>query len=218
MATKPPTSPPAGTIFASQIIGMVPLTIDFMGLMTHTPSSWVWDFGDGKKQSFKSPDNSETQNASLSHTYTDDGVFTVNLTGTNSVGTNLVYSAQIIVTKPNAPNASFTATPIVSSPLTINFVGSSTGNPLGWLWDFGDSSNSRVKNPTHIYKKAGTYTVNYVEIHSNGAYKTSTQTIVVVDNMLSAILSAYGLIIGITTVICILLIISCIASMFMGRK
>lgn len=106
--------------------------------------------------------------------------------------------------------------PIITTPLIINFTCISTGNPLGWLWDFGDTTSSNLQNPTHTYTNPGIYNVNYVEIHSNGANKTSMQTITVTNSMFSAIMSAYGLIIGISVCICILLIISCILSLFVA--
>ena len=209
------TTLPASSINVSRIIGSTPFTVNFSGLITNTPLSWIWDFGDGKNQSFKSPDNNSSQNASLSYTYTKDGIFTAKLTATNANGTNDVFSTQIIVTKPNAPSASFSADPNISTPLTINFTGSSTGQPLGWLWDFGDNTSSNLQNPSHTYKLAGTYNVNFIEIHSNGAHKIMTKTINVSDSTFSAIIASYGTIIGISCCVCIfLLFICCLISLF----
>ncbi len=41
----------------------------------------------------------------------------------------------------------------------IQFLDRSTGDITGWHWDFGDGTTSNEKNPKHIYKKAGEWTV-----------------------------------------------------------
>ncbi len=43
-------------------------------------------------------------------------------------------------------------------PLTVRFRDFSSGNPLTWLWDFGDGTTSTEKDPVHIYTKEGSYT------------------------------------------------------------
>ncbi|QYZ79392.1 PKD domain-containing protein [Methanofollis formosanus] len=45
------------------------------------------------------------------------------------------------------------------APLTVQFIDQSTGNPLKWGWDFGDSATSTEQNPIHVYETAGTYDV-----------------------------------------------------------
>lgn len=57
------------SIIVSQIIGTVPFTVNFAGLITNTPSSWTWDFADGKKQTFTSPNTNPIQNVSTNYTY-----------------------------------------------------------------------------------------------------------------------------------------------------
>jgi PKD repeat protein len=48
-----------------------------------------------------------------------------------------------------------------TAPLTVKFndITPVQSNVTGWLWDFGDGSNSVEKNPTHIYTTPGQYTV-----------------------------------------------------------
>lgn len=38
-----------------------------------------------------------------------------------------------------------------NAPLTVQFTDLSTGNPISWLWDFGDGSTSNLQNPCYIY-------------------------------------------------------------------
>ncbi len=63
-----------------------------------------------------------------------------------------------------APIAIATGTPITGpAPLTVNFssVGSSDpeGQPITYLWTFGDGATSTAANPSHIYAVNGSYTV-----------------------------------------------------------
>ena len=37
----------------------------------------------------------------------------------------------------------------------------STGEPTGWFWEFGDSQDSHIQNPTHFYDTPGTYDVYF---------------------------------------------------------
>lgn len=62
-----------------------------------------------------------------------------------------------IHTKPIAANWSFIE--LDRNQRWIQFKDESTGNIKVWNWDFGDGSTSKEKNPSHIYKKAGEWTV-----------------------------------------------------------
>jgi beta propeller repeat protein len=60
------------------------------------------------------------------------------------------------------PAAAFTASPLSGKkPLTVRFTDKSTGSPTSWSWNFGDSSTSTARNPTHKYTKIGKYTVSF---------------------------------------------------------
>jgi len=63
-----------------------------------------------------------------------------------------------------------------TAPLTVQFLGVSTGAPTAWLWDFGDYTTSTEQNvTTHTYAAAGTYTVSLTV--SNGTHSgTETKT------------------------------------------
>jgi hypothetical protein len=57
--------------------------------------------------------------------------------------------------------ADFTSTPTNGvAPLTVNFTEKCAGYTTSWSWDFGDSSTSTERNPTHTYIDPGTYTVS----------------------------------------------------------
>jgi PKD repeat protein len=64
----------------------MPLPVQFTDISTGTPTSWVWDFGDGSTSTTQSP----------SHTYTAAGTYTVKLTATNAGGSNTVTRTGLI--------------------------------------------------------------------------------------------------------------------------
>lgn len=45
------------------------------------------------------------------------------------------------------------------APLTVQFEDRSSGDPVSWLWIFGDGTSDTVQNPQHIYNEEGIYTV-----------------------------------------------------------
>src|SRR6185503_12952129 len=154
----PPTAPTAN-FSADQTTGFVPLAVQFTDLSTNggsTITSWAWNFGDGGTSTAQNP----------SHSYGTPGTYTVTLTATNGVGSDLETKAGYIVALvvPVAPVADFTGTPLSGdAPLTVNFTDASTPgtSPItARLWDFGDGGTSTAVNPSHIYTIPGTYTVS----------------------------------------------------------
>ena len=56
--------------------------------------------------------------------------------------------------------ANFTASPTIASPSDkIQFKDLSEDSPTRWFWDFGDGTNSTLRNPVHAYQKSGMYNV-----------------------------------------------------------
>ncbi len=76
---------------------------------------------------------------------------------------------------PPGPVASFTAEPTHGkAPLKVHFANSSVGSFTKCLWNFGDGGTSKIWNPNHTYKKAGTYTVTLTMTGAMGTF-TCTQ-------------------------------------------
>ncbi|MEM7113172.1 MAG: Calx-beta domain-containing protein [Chloroflexota bacterium] len=88
---------PTADFVANITDGPAPLTVDFSDLSTGDPQSWTWNFGDGAAAWGKQYP---------SHTYTEPGVYTVDLTVRNPFGNdNKTRSAYITVTEP--PDTAF---------------------------------------------------------------------------------------------------------------
>jgi PKD repeat protein len=77
---------------------------------------------------------------------------------------------------PPKPVAAFSATPTSGRlPLKVAFTDASTGSITTWAWDFGDSSTSTLRQPSHTYTTPGTYTVK-LTVTGPGGGNTATET------------------------------------------
>ncbi len=145
---------PVPDFSASVTSGEAPLTVSFTDESSGSPNAWQWNFGD-------SSDILTEYNPT--HTYTKAGTYTVTETVTNEAGKDTETKTNYItVTAPlQTPDADFSASVTSGeAPLTVSFTDESSGSPNAWQWNFGDSSDILTKyNPTHIFTKAGTYTV-----------------------------------------------------------
>ncbi len=78
--------------------------------------------------------------------------------------------------------ADFLASPTSGSvPLKVQFIDNSSGNPRRRLWNFGDGSNSTLRNPSHNYTQAGTYTVTLTAINAAGNNTTTKPNYIFVN-------------------------------------
>jgi PKD repeat protein len=145
---------PVADFSGTPVSGDVPLTVAFTDLSTHTPDTWLWDFGDGTQSNLQNPE----------HTYATAGLYTVILGVSNSCGPNSMFKPDYIdVTIPPPPVASFTASDTSGcTSLDVDFTDTSTGLIDQWHWDFGDGEMSNEQNPTHSYIAPGFYTVTLV--------------------------------------------------------
>jgi gliding motility-associated-like protein len=79
-------------------------------------------------------------------------------------------------TKLEELNVDFSASDYTAcEPAAITFVNSSE-NCSGYLWDFGNGETSSLKNPTYVFKTAGTYTVT-LRCSSDSFSKSSKKVI-----------------------------------------
>jgi PKD repeat protein len=157
---------PAASFTGTPLNGTVPLTVQFTDISTNTPTSWLWNFGDGQTSTVQNP----------SHVYTTAGSYTVSLTTTNAGGSNTATKPDYVIARLPAPVGSFTGTPLNGTvPLTVQFTDISTNTPTSWLWNFGDGQTSTVQNPSHVYTTAGSYTVSLTATNGDGP-NTTTRT------------------------------------------
>jgi glucose/arabinose dehydrogenase/PKD repeat protein len=93
------------------------------------------------------------------------------------------------------PIASISANPTSgNSPLSVFFssVGSSDpdGDPITFLWDFGDTTTSTLSNVNHSLASDGVYDVTLTVTDDGGKFDIETKTITVGNNAPSAIIAS----------------------------
>jgi PKD repeat protein len=93
----------------------------------------------------------------------------------------------------STPTADFEASPLIGlKPLIVNFTDLSKGEILGWLWKFGDGSESNQKNPQHIYDKGGIYNIELTVTGSGGSNTISRLNYITVDSLVWNVPSIVG--------------------------
>jgi len=146
-----------------------PFTVNFQDISPNAVA-WQWNFGDGNTSTQQNP----------THTYQNNGQYTVSLAITTSFGcqSNTRKVDYIRIEKPvlsitNVPNGG-----------CIPFDFSPAGNVISldgvasWFWDFGhNGATSTSPTPTYAYTDSGTYTVK-LRITTNGG---CTDSIIVTD-------------------------------------
>jgi gliding motility-associated-like protein len=148
-------------LFASDTVGCVPLCIpafrDSSTVAFSPPNqitTYSWNFGDG------SSDSTGT-GANPSHCYTKVGTFSPELTVTTNFGCSASNTLVNYITTWPIPVARFTASPNPTDTLapTVVFTDASQGNPVWWMWTFGDITDSieLTQNTTHTYLYTGTF-------------------------------------------------------------
>ncbi|MGV3766592.1 MAG: PKD domain-containing protein [Chitinophagaceae bacterium] len=145
--------------------GCNPIVVEFTNQSTGAVS-YVWNLGN----------NTVTTQQHPKVSYTDTGWITVKLviTAANGQKDSIVKNQYIRVNA--SPKVNFTASATTGCfPLRAQFFDASTpeaGSISTWLWDFGDGTTSALKNPEHIYTRAGNFNVTLQVTNSEGCKST----------------------------------------------
>lgn len=135
-------------------------TINFSDLSTNSPTSWMWDFGDGGTSTSQSP----------AYIYSNPGTYSVSLIVSNIAGSDTKTITDYVNVSGMAPVADFIAdTTVITAGNPLNFTDLSVNAPTSWLWNFGDGSTSGSQNPSHTYNTLGVYTVSLTAGNPSGS-------------------------------------------------
>jgi gliding motility-associated-like protein len=138
--------------------------VSFYNLSSHQ-NSCVWNFGDGS--SLKSMADT------VFHTYTKAGSYKALLTSSNPYCKD-TFSQLIPVFYRQLPLVSTNASKLKACvPFTVNFNNLSK-NTVSYRWDFGDGSLDTNKQPSHIYKDTGLYSISLFAMNSLGCKDSVT--------------------------------------------
>lgn len=158
---------PTASFSATPTNGCVPLTVQFTNQSSNA-SFYSWDFGDG---------NTSTQ-VNPTHTFTQDGVFTVQLIVENLNGCTDTVEQNFTVYPLPVAEFTYNSTNTCYTPTTVNFVNQSTG-AVNYAWDFGDGTQSVLTNPIVVYDLPGTYTISLEVTNQYGCLDVYEQQITI---------------------------------------
>jgi PKD repeat protein len=82
-----------------------------------------------------------------------------------------------------APVADFVADQTLTCSGCVQFTDQSQNAPTSWLWNFGDNTTSTLRNPSHCYTTAGTYTVTLTATNTIGANVRTRTNYIVYNNV-----------------------------------
>jgi len=135
----------------------------------HPIVSWMWDFGDGVKDTLTAPP--------FTHMYNTPGSYNVTLKTMDAVGcTDSTSSNHTIII--SDPVAGFTSSDTLACPFkNITFTNASTGPNLVYSWNFGDGNTSNAASPVHAYTTEGTFVVSLLITDQYGCVDTVSSSV-----------------------------------------
>jgi PKD repeat protein len=148
-------------------------------VVSGTIASWSWDFGDLGTSSQQNP----------LHKYSLPGTYTIKLKITTNNNCTDTISGSVTVYP--EPVAAFSTNNVNQCQAVNNFSFNdkstiSSGSIASWSWTFGDGAASTKQNPSYVYANPGSYTARLKIVSNNGCADSSTKTINVYPNPVSA--------------------------------
>ena len=171
--------PPTAALDAQPIEGPAPLHVTFDAGRSADDiaiADYTWDFGDGSVQPA-----AESYGWAADHAYTQPGIYTaqVTVTDTNGLTDTATVTIQVVNRPPIAGCRLSNDAPIRYEQ--VLFDGSGSFDPDGplvdFVWDFGDGTSMRGTRVGHAYDELGVYTVRLTVTDSNGATASATHVI-----------------------------------------
>ncbi|PYP99840.1 MAG: hypothetical protein DMF83_29675, partial [Acidobacteria bacterium] len=118
-----------------------------------------------------------------SHTYKDNGAFTVTVSVADNNGESA--SDTLVVTVTNvAPTVNAGADQLVTKGAPVNFAGTFTdpgADTHAFLWNFGDGATATTLTASHVYATTGVFTATLKVTDDDGGFGTGALTVTVND-------------------------------------
>ena len=144
------------------------LVVEFKDLSIGSPTTWLWDFGNGNTSNLKDPIS----------IYNTPGFYDVILQVNDGVSTDIKTVTSYIHVH-QEPIAGLQLNSAVSgcAPLNVSFENLTSTNTsiVSWQWDFGDGGSSNLQHPVYTYLTDGLYSVSLSAIDINGCQSLVTE-------------------------------------------
>jgi PKD repeat protein len=173
------------TVFPDPEVGVVPKDttvcpdtpitfVDTMGSVNKSP--YLWDMGNGDTLNVISP----------TYSYDQSGAYQVVLQVFSTLNGCSAKDTVNITISPR-PVVSFVPSDSIGcEDLTVVFANTTTAPSLSFNWDFGDGNSANLSNPQHTYTLPGTYTVTLSGFDAQGCGGSSSVSMVVNPQPVSA--------------------------------
>ncbi len=151
----------ANFAFSAATVGVGELT-RFVDDSTGSPTSWLWDFGDG----------TGAEGPEVEKAWDVAGTYPVTLRVSRGEETAEISLAITVVPAevPLPPAADFVfSSTVVALGDSIDFEDRSDGEIERWRWDFGDGTTSTARNVTKAWRSPGSYTVQLTVANGQGS-------------------------------------------------
>ena len=159
---------PEGSAIAFTVSATDPGTADVL--------TYSWDFGDGS--------SSTTSTGSTSHTYGDNGSYTVSVRVSDDTG-SVSTSGTAVVTNADPVIGAGTWPTTATEGVSASFVGSATdpgtADTLSYSWSWGDGTATIGQSASHTYADDGTYTITLTVTDDDGGASTASKTMTVAN-------------------------------------
>ncbi len=132
-----------------------------------TITSWLWDYGDGHSSIYKEH----------SHTYVQNGNYTVKLAATDQFGCTADTTIINYINVKDRPVSLFQFNDVRSckAPVSVSFTNITNHPSTSYLWKFSDGSTSTAISPTHSFTTLGSHSATLIATHTNGCSDTNMQ-------------------------------------------
>ena len=134
--------------------------------------TYSWDWGDSSSSTGEAP----------SHTWVEDGAYTVTLTVTDDDGGVAVETRTVTIVNlaPVVDTLTVPGSGDEGASIGVSAVATdSPADPLTYTWDFGDSQSGTGDATSHAWTDNGVYTVTLTVTDDEGASTTSTASITI---------------------------------------
>jgi gliding motility-associated-like protein len=161
------TKPVASFSNSSPVNCTLPFTVNFTATTAGAGNNFTWDFGDGNSGA----------GATVSHTYTTAGSYSVKMVVTSP------FTCKDSVIKTALVQLGSTTAFTVGGPVCVgqnlSFNNSSVPAAVSQVWNFGDATTSTAANPVKSYSTPGTYTITLTNTYAGGCTTSTTRSVAV---------------------------------------